>query len=113
MCFDYDCSPTVFNEKHVKARKHYHCCECALFICPGEQHLYIFGVWDSEAATYRICSVCEWFRDRVAQSEMEHGCHAHEAYPAFGCLSEALSEGHDTSIGLIDLDCWHERVEAI
>jgi hypothetical protein len=111
VCFDYDNYPTFFREQHVKARKHHRCCECSLPICPGEEYQSYFGVWDGEPRTYRTCSVCAWFRERVAESEMEHGCRAHEAYPAFGELLEALGEGHARSIGQIDLNEWHEREE--
>lgn len=112
MCFSYDIGPpSVFRETHRTARKRHICCECGLPILPGERYQEYFGIWEGRPETKRTCAVCEWFRERVAESEMEAGCRAHESYPAFGELWEALSDGHDRSIGLIDLDCWHEREE--
>lgn len=87
----------------LRARRQYACTECGLPIRPGEQYCYVFGVWDGDAQTHRICSTCEWLRERIALAEMEAGCGAHEACPGFSGLYEALDNGHDKAIGLVRL----------
>src|SRR5215469_4245059 len=109
MCFFYDSNPDLFRESRRRARKRHFCCECRLPILPGEEYQECFGVWSGDAATFRTCSTCEWFRERVSIAEMNSGCRSYESTPAFSELYEALSDGHSESIGLICLDTWHER----
>ncbi len=112
MCFDYDVGgPTVFVEEHRTAIKQHRCDECFMPIRPGERYWSVFGVWEGEASRWKCCFTCEWFRDRIGEAEMEHGCSAHEAYPAFGCLYEALGEGHGEMIGLVSLDDYDDLQE--
>lgn len=112
MCFDYDCgAPTVFRQTHRRARKTHRCCECRMPILPGEQHEESFGIWEGDPQTFRTCEVCQWFISRVVDAELKAGCRIYEARPAFGALMEAFADGHDEEIGLVDLDCWHEREE--
>lgn len=104
MCFEYDCPrPSMFRQQGRRARKQHRCCECGIPILCGEIYQQTFGIWDGGAEVFRTCATCEWLRERVAAAEMESGCHAGEAYPAFRCLYEALSDGHAQSIGLYEL----------
>lgn len=51
--------PTVYRETAIKAvRKEHRCCECRCTIRPGEPCLQVFGVWDGEAMSHRLCERC-------------------------------------------------------
>lgn len=109
MCFQYDDYPAVYQEDWRTARKMHKCSECHVPIQPGEQYLVVFGIWDHMPERFKICSMCHWLRERVATVELEHGCSVNESYAPLAGLYEALGDGYDRSIGLIDLDCYHER----
>jgi hypothetical protein len=55
--------PEVFNNKIVRARKPYQCSECRSTIVINEKHHSIFGVWDHEPGSYRVCADCEIVRE--------------------------------------------------
>jgi len=55
---DYEDGPSVLNEKFVKAKKSYKCCECGARINIGDEYQYTFGVWDGLASTYHTCEAC-------------------------------------------------------
>lgn len=62
-------APSVFASATPKAKKAHRCCECNGVIQPGETYQRYWGVWDGEAATYRICSDCneaaKWYTSLV------------------------------------------------
>jgi len=55
---DFDDYPSVFHVKLHKARKEHCCNECHRTILPGEQYEHVFGVWNGESGTYKICGFC-------------------------------------------------------
>jgi hypothetical protein len=109
MCFDHDEYAEVYRESTHRARKTYRCLECHLPIRPGEEYQSVFTVFEGHASTTRTCSVCEWFRERIANHEREEGCQGAEAYPAFGDLEQALEtnefseNGYSRLIGMVPL----------
>lgn len=60
--------PTVFRRKTVRARKQHTCTECHCRIHAGEQHEYVFGIWDGDAAQYRTCQLCVELHDWATTS---------------------------------------------
>jgi hypothetical protein len=83
--------PSCCGHEIRKARKPHKCCECDGVIQPGENYHYHHGVWDGEAADYKVCIDCEALRAEydadshadectaLAQlSETVEGCGAHE-----------------------------------
>lgn len=108
MCFDYDGYWKFYDDSFPVARKQHKCGECDLPILPGERYHQHRGMWEDQFASHKVCSFCDWLISRVASAEMEAGCRAHESYPPFGGLYEALSDGHAREIGLVDLLTWHE-----
>jgi hypothetical protein len=93
MCFSYDNYPSVFNERHHKAKKAYRCSECNCWIWPGEIYLHIWGVWEGTASTYRRCERCEKLADAITQVELDEGCGAAEASPGLGNLFNDYHDG--------------------
>lgn len=61
MCCDFE-SPTIFEEKHITARKSHVCCECGSTIDPGEKYQHCRGLWDGSWATYKSCETCSSIR---------------------------------------------------
>jgi hypothetical protein len=57
--------PSFFNQEHRKARKEHSCYECRCEIRKGETYQYTFGIWRGEPDYFKICSVCEWTRDKL------------------------------------------------
>lgn len=110
MCFNV-VAASMYREDYRKARKQHTCCECQMPILPGERYQEVFGIWDGDAALHRTCAVCQWFRERLIEAELDAGCRRYEADPGFGFLLEALSDEHGREIGLVDLLLWHERWE--
>ena len=55
---DMECSPSLFDEKIVKGRKEYKCCECSDVILKGDKHERVKGLWDGDFNTYRTCLFC-------------------------------------------------------
>jgi hypothetical protein len=56
-CWDYD-PPSVYRDETRRAKKPYKCCDCGAAINPGDEHHYIFGVWDGFAQSFRMCALC-------------------------------------------------------
>lgn len=59
---DYD-PPQFYNERVVKARKPYTCCECHRPINKGQQHRLATGKWEGELGSYRTCMDCYHIRE--------------------------------------------------
>jgi hypothetical protein len=58
-----DCPyPEVFSDRIVRAKKPYQCEECGDTIAAGEKYHSVFGVWDHEPGSYKICCNCEKLR---------------------------------------------------
>lgn len=68
-----DCvTPDCYDCCVRKARKVHKCCECRGTIQAGEDYNYHHGVWEGEAASYKVCLDCEVLRaeyDRDAQHD--------------------------------------------
>jgi len=92
MCFYYDEYAELYREREVKARKEHKCAECYRRISIGETYQYIFGVFQGDAFTYKICSGCQALRTKIHDIEMSHGCREHEAWPPLGELRDYLKE---------------------
>jgi hypothetical protein len=57
---DYDGDQaTVYNERHVVARKAHACYECREPIAPGTRHKVVTGLWEGRWETYRWCPACD------------------------------------------------------
>lgn len=67
MCYidGYENPPSVFERKLVRARKAHRCCECLREIQRGKLYWRIFGVWDGEAQSYKVCERCERVRSMI------------------------------------------------
>lgn len=90
MCFYYDEYAELYREKEVKARKEHKCAECYRMILKHQKYQYIFGVFQGDAFTYKICSACQALRTKIHDIEISHGCHENEAWPPLGELREHL-----------------------
>ena len=55
-------TPSVFENKQVKARKKHKCCECYSIIAPGDDYYRAKGCWDGEWLTYKTCAACDQLR---------------------------------------------------
>lgn len=55
-------APEFFNQKIVKARKQYRCCECRQIIPQGEVYERTSGKWNAEIMTYKTCKICAKIR---------------------------------------------------
>ena len=55
--------PDCYGVKVRKARKPHKCYECGGVIEKGEQYNYHHGVWDHEAASYKVCTDCDGLRE--------------------------------------------------
>lgn len=53
-----DDAADVWREETRKAKRAYKCEECGLTIQPGEEHSYVFLVWDGEPYQHRTCLRC-------------------------------------------------------
>lgn len=80
MSFDCFCDyepASVYSARTIKARKPYRCDECANHIRIGEEHEYVFGVWDRQPGTFRTCTDCtelrQWVRNNVPCFCWAHG----------------------------------------
>lgn len=62
--------PEVFSNRLVKARKPYKCCECGSDIAAGEKYHSIFGVWDHDPGSYRVCADCEVVREWLLKLDL-------------------------------------------
>lgn len=82
--------PQAYSHETPVARKEHRCCECQGLIQPGERYHRHWGVWNGEAATYKVCEDCEALRSRVDKDEV----HLDEK-TAFGMLWQSALESHD------------------
>lgn len=78
-CYDYD-PPSVFRAETPRARKDYKCCECNAVIRKGEKYLYIFGVWEGDASSFRMCALCADMRNQCEFACVPYGFLAEQAY---------------------------------
>lgn len=84
--------PSVYICDTPKARKDHVCWECVGTIKAGEKYHKHHGIWQGEAATYKVCLDCDQLR-----SDMDDGAHPEES-TAFGYLSENVMENdHDAT----------------
>jgi len=90
VCFYYDEYAELYREKDVKAKKEHKCSECYQVIQKNEIYKYIFTVFQGDASTIKICSVCQDKRQKIHDIEISHGCKEHEAWPPLGDLREYL-----------------------
>lgn len=74
------------------ARKEHKCCECHGVIAKGEKYHRHSGIWDGEAATYKVCLDCDALRSVVDKNSR----YLDEQCP-LGGLEESVCEGHDES----------------
>jgi hypothetical protein len=84
--------PSCYGHDHRKARKAHKCCECHGMIQPGEIYHYHHGVWDGEAADFKVCMDCDALRaacDRDARYD--------ERTP-FGGLHDSVEESGDVAL---------------
>ena len=91
MCFYYDEYAELYREKEVKAKKEHKCSECYKTIVRGQNYQYVFGVYQGDAFTFKICLPCQALRQKIHDTEISHGCREHEAWPPLGELRENLS----------------------
>lgn len=78
--------PSCSSESNPKARKQHRCCECRGFIQPGEKYHVFKGIWEGEASTWKSCEDCQQLRNEIGKNISDP-----EDYPAFGLLSEHVS----------------------
>jgi hypothetical protein len=76
-CFcDYE-PATVWRQSLPKARAAYRCEECGSPISKGEEHEYVFGVWDGYAGSFRTCMRCvdlrQWVKNNIPCTCWAHG----------------------------------------
>lgn len=64
VCYYDGPMPSVFRTKEQKARREYRCLECNTLIPVGQTYVYIFGVWEGYADTFRLCKLCNDLRQR-------------------------------------------------
>lgn len=69
MCMirDVDCMASVYNETFPTARKEHKCTECRRIIQPKEKYKNIWGVWEGDSRTYKICSHCSVATDLLVR----------------------------------------------
>jgi hypothetical protein len=73
---DCDCDrPAVYRPKIQRARKVHSCYECAGPIALGDEHEYVFGIWDGDPDSFRTCKACLQLRSWVANVIDCQPCH--------------------------------------
>ena len=80
MCFDYDGSPDIFDEREVKCRKPHKCRGCKRRIERGEKALYISSLFDHSWDNYYLCTTCRRIQLAIVVHELEEGCGWSEAW---------------------------------
>lgn len=97
---DFD-PPTIYRRRVVRARKVYRCEECTNRIQVGEQHEYVFSVYDGYADQFRTCSDCTdlrtWVKNNVPCFCWCHGSMRDDAREA---IDEATWRAPDETRGL-------------
>lgn len=93
MCFtDFDgYDPSVFDETTPIAKNEHVCSECGETIVKGAKYKRVFGVWDGDAKSFKICDPCDALRERIRDHELAEGCDEDESLCPFGYLREYLA----------------------
>ena len=78
-------APSVYRIEKPKARKEHKCYECQGVIAVGEVYHYHSGIWDGEAARFKVCVDCEALRCEVDKGETDS-----EWLTPFGNLYESV-----------------------
>ncbi len=85
MCFDYDDYPEFVDEVLVqKSRKDHKCDDCGDTITTGSKYMAVFGKWDGEVESFKVCRKCHYHRELIAKYEIDEGCPQHTAYCGYG-----------------------------
>jgi len=88
--------PSCYGHEQRKARKEHKCCECDGVIAKGETYHFHHGVWDGQAASYKVCADCEALK-KYCDADVEFD----EERTPFGGLVEVV-EGKSAHVrGLI------------
>lgn len=95
---DYGDGPSVMDEKTVKAKKAHKCSECRGTILAGEAYLKTWGIWASEARTFKRCSDCS---ELMAWAEAHVKCICWLYGDAHTNILEAMTEYDDECPGLL------------
>lgn len=88
MCeISYDDGPcTIWEEKHVRARKEHVCSCCHAIVWPGEKYTTHFSLFDGEATYEKCCSECDVWRQLFGSVPEHHGV------PGPGYFREVLGD---------------------
>lgn len=66
--------PSLYSTKEYVARKRYVCCECSVWIQPGERYVSIAGKWEGEFSTYKQHILCAEACEVVRDGDLAGGC---------------------------------------
>lgn len=90
MCFVYDEYAELYREKKIKAKKEHLCTECNKTIFKNETYQYVFTIFQGDATSIKVCSICQDKRQKIHDIEINHGCSESESWPPLGELKECL-----------------------
>lgn len=79
--------PDFFRNEKRKARKDHKCGECGFSIKVGTYYKYIFGKWDGDVSSFKLCLFCDAVADCL--NSMTDG------YDCYGAIWEAYSATKD------------------
>ena len=79
-------TPTLYEEKLVKARKQHKCAECISPIVKGERYYYVKGLWEGRFDSFKFHKDCHDFRQMITPTYQRNW----DDYIAFGMLFEAI-----------------------
>ena len=96
MCFSYDSDNEFESARVARARKPAKCASCRSAINPGDQYHAHSGKCDGNFFYIKTCRRCQYDILRVAQHELDEGCHWSEAWPPIDELEDYL---HDSGLG--------------
>jgi len=92
MCFEYDESPKMAEERQVKCRRDYACEGCSRGVKKGTFALCCTGLFDGHWYRYYVCDRCQRLIMAIAANELLEGCPWHTAWCSPCDLAEYVEE---------------------
>jgi hypothetical protein len=115
MCFDYDETWDIYEQKTVKTRKPHKCDGCRRTIPKGAQADHCTGLCCHEWSSFYVCHDCQRMILSIVAEELREGCRWDEAWCAPQELRDYLRDRHEPvpRIGLRTLEDCRRYVDSL